>query len=398
MSVSCAQQYFVIPLAVQKEGDFYLVGNSELGDFYQFPEEGVAILGMLQSGDSLEAIRSKMAAEHRDPVDVDGFVGQLSSIGFIHSEDQTQAVQQRLQAAGRDSRRIFSVDPKIARAVFSPPALVCYAGIVLYAAVSAILDPSLRLNVNAFYIETNRTALLVLVFAFSILQVALHECGHMLAAARHGVKSKYGIGTRLWTVVAESDLTGILALPRSQRYFPMLAGPLVDVLCAAILTILLQALLDRGAGTFTVHVVRALILGIVVSIPWQLNIFVKTDIYFAICNYFGHPDLDREARVYLRDLAYRASFGRFGTKAPSRDFRNLHVLRLFSLIWLVGRVLSLLVLVGVFLPTMVRYIASATQLLSGPPASIWMALDTLAYVSLTLTMLATGMYMWIKQR
>ena len=60
--------------------------------------------------------------------------------------------------------------------------------------------------------------------SLSLLQVVLHETAHMLAAARHGIKPKYGIGNRLWTIVAEPDLTGILTLPKSQRYFPMLAG------------------------------------------------------------------------------------------------------------------------------------------------------------------------------
>ena len=41
MSTAGAQQYFVIPLSVQKDGDDYLVGNAEMGDFYQFPEQGV---------------------------------------------------------------------------------------------------------------------------------------------------------------------------------------------------------------------------------------------------------------------------------------------------------------------------------------------------------------------
>ncbi len=398
MSAVCEQQYFVIPLSIQKDGDFYLVGNSEMGDFYQFPENGVAILNMLRSGDDLAIIRSKMSAEHRDTVDVDEFIGQLSSIGFIHPEDERQAFQQRLEAAAPDPRRTFSVDPRIARAIFSPPALLCCLGVVLYAALAVIQNPALRLNINAFYIETNRTALLLLVLAFSILQVALHESGHMLAAARHGIKSRYGIGTRLWTIVAESDLTGILALPKSQRYFPMLAGLLVDIVCASMLTVLLQILLQHGAGTFTVQVVQALVLEIVVSIPWQFNIFVKTDIYFVICNYFGHPDLDRDARAYLRDLTYRATFARLGAEAAARDLQNLNILRAFSLIWLVGRTLSLLVLIGVFLPTMARYVASAVHQLSGPPTSVWMACDTLIYVSITLTMLGTGMYMWLRQR
>jgi hypothetical protein len=226
----------------------------------------------------------------------------------------------------------------------------------------------------------------------------MHELGHMLAAARQGIKSKYGIGNRLWNIVAESDLTGILTLPKSQRYLPMLAGLLVDILSVSLLTILLRTLLQHDAGAFTIQVVQVLVLETVIAMAWQFNVFVKTDIYFVLCNYFSHPDLDRDARVYLRHVLYRATFGCFGREAPAGIFTNLNVLRVFSLVWVFGRVLSLLILFGVFLPTMWQYLESAVKMLNGPPASVWMACDTILYVAIVLTMLGAGMYMWLKHR
>jgi len=398
VSTADAQPYYVIPLSVQKEGDGYLVGNSEMGDFYQFPEQGLKILQMLGSGHDAPAIKTRLASEDAENVDVDAFIELLSSIGFVHRESERQTVQERLRAPTADKRRIFSADPRVARAIFSAPALACGACIVLCAAFEIIVDPQLRINFSAFYTETNRTALLLTLLVLSFLQVAMHESGHMLAAARHGVKSRYTIGNRLWTIVAESDLTGILSLPKSKRYFPMLAGLLVDILCAALLTLLLEVLLRRGASAFTIQVVQALVLSLSIGIVWQFNIFVKTDVYYVLCNYFGHPDLDREARVYLRDLAHRTTFGLFGSKSVAPESQNRLMLQLFTAIWLVGRVMSLFVLFCVFLPTMARYLYSAFQMLRGPPESIWMACDTIVYVVITLTMLSTGMYMWLKNR
>jgi putative peptide zinc metalloprotease protein len=397
MSTNVEQRYFVIPLSVQKERDCYLVGNLEMGDFYQFPEQGMRIVKMLESGDTVSTIASRLATEYPETFDIDNFVGQLTEIGFIYPQEQRESVQERLQAMMRDQRRVFSVSPRFANAVFSAPVFLCCLIAIAYAILIAIENPELRINLNAFYIGTNRTALLLLIMILSLLPVAMHELGHMLAAARHGIKSKYGIGNRLWTVVAESDLTGILALPKSQRYLPMLAGLLVDVLSVALLTILLQVLVRNGAGAFTIQVVQALILAIVISIPWQFNIFVKTDIYFVICTYFDHPDLDRDARVYLRHLIHAATFGRFGHKSAT-NFQKVHVLRAFTLIWLIGRIWALLVLFGVFLPTMGQYIVSAAHLLTGTRTSIWMACDTIIYVSTSLTILGMGVYMWVKPR
>jgi putative peptide zinc metalloprotease protein len=398
MSTTGAQQYFVIPLSVQKEADYYMVGNNDIGDFYQFPEQGVRILSLLRDGETAAAISARLEAEYAEKVDVGGFIDQLSSIGFVHPEQHRQSVMEQIQSMTRDRRRVFSFSPRVAGAIFSVPGLLCGLAVVFYSAALMIMHPELRVNFDAFYVETNRTALLLVMMILTVIQVAMHETGHMMAAARHGIQSRYGMSNRLWSVVAESDLTGILALPRSQRYLPMLVGIMVDILCVAMLTILLQVLLRHGIGDFTIQVVQALVLEIVVGMTWQFNIFIKTDIYFVICNYFGHPDLDQDARVYLRDLLFRASFGLFGSKTTEAHFRNLYILRVFSIIWLFGRILAVLVLFGVFLPTMAQYIQSSIQLLRGSPASVWIAVDTIIYVSLTMSMLGLGMYMWIKQR
>ena len=394
MVTPVVQQYRLISLSLQNDGDGYIVGNAESGDFYKVPEIGVSILRMLDSGDSVAEIISQLASG-AEAVDVEAFVSQMAQIGFIHPEGHKPAAPQRSDAS---AGRTFSVDRRLARAIFSPLALACFLALVAYAFVDAVRNPDLRLNANALYIEQDRTLLLVLVLALASVQTVLHELGHMLAAARHGIKSRYGIGNRLWTIVAESDLTGILALPRSQRYFPMLAGMLVDVLSLALLTLLQDALRRHGAGAFSIQVVQVMALETVIALAWQFNVFVKTDIYFVLCNYFGHPDLDRDARAYLNGIVHRMTFGRLGRAPSAKAECNLLVLRAFSLVWAAGRVMSLVILFTVFLPTMWQYLASAVQLLNGSPASVWAACDTIIYVSIILTMLATGMYMWLRHR
>jgi hypothetical protein len=394
-----ARKFCVIPLTIQKEGeDLYVIGSVDLGDFYQFPEQGVKILNMLEAGDTASTIKSRFAAEDAETVDVDDFIDQLASIGFIHPEEEKQSIQSRARADSRTRRWVFSLDPRIANAIFSTPALLCYLAIVAYSFASAIRDPELRINFSAFYTDTNRTPLLLLIAVLSLTRVVLHELGHMIALARHGIKSEYGVGNRLWDIVAEADLTGLLTLPKSQRYFPMLAGMLVDVLCMSLFTILLQLLFHYDPPRLAVQVVQACVLEATLSIAWQFNIFVKTDIYYVLCNYFSSSDLDKDARAYLNNVLYLVTLGRFGNRAVTTNFRNLMVLRVFSLIWLFGRILSLLILFGVFLPTIWRYIESASGLLRAGSASFWIACDMITYASITLSFLAVGMYVWLKQR
>jgi putative peptide zinc metalloprotease protein len=398
MPSSDAQRYFVIPLSVQEEGEAYIVGNVEMGDFYQFPEQGLKILNMLASGDTASMIRNRLALEYQETIDVDDFVDQLTAIGFIHPEDQKQIAQERLRATAQDRRRTFIVDPRIARAILSRPASLCYLAAVFYALFIAIRSPELCINFDAFYIGTYRTPFLLIVIALSFMQTILHELGHMLAAARYGIKSKYGVGTRLWELVVESDLTGILTLPKSQRYFPMLAGMLVDILGTALLTIIIYVLLQYGVSGFAIQVFQAVVLANVFAFLWQFDIFVKTDIYYVLCNYFSYPDLDKDARIYLRDLLYHITFSRFGDRAVAPKFGNLAVIKVFSLIWLFGRILSLAFVFSVVLPTMGQYILSIAHMVRMPSTSIWSVCDMVVYASILLSMLSIGTYMWLKQR
>jgi putative peptide zinc metalloprotease protein len=140
------------------------------------------------------------------------------------------------------------------------------------------------------------------------------------------------------------------------------------------------------------------VLQTVASMVWQFNIFVKTDIYFVICTYFGQPDLDKEAKQYLRNWLYRLSFGQFGVRASNQQTKHIGMLRLFSAIWLLGRAFSFGMLFGVYLPTLIHYITSAVHSVNGPTHSLWVAYDTILFALISLSITGIGMYMWLRQR
>jgi putative peptide zinc metalloprotease protein len=389
--------YYVIPLTVQKYGDVFLVGNADIEEFYQFPEQGLSILNMLKSGATVDDIKIRLEAESSETIDVDDLVEQLLSMEFIYPFDQSYLFRERAAAMKRTGRSL-AIDSRVAKAIFSLPVLACYLVIVGYALTLAVSRPELQINWLAFYTETNRTALFILILFLSIVGMAAHELGHMLAAARYGIRTKYGVSNRLWTIVAQTDLSGIMALPKSQQYLPLFAGILVDVLNISLLTLLVEMLVSYDGNAFVIQVAQAMVLQLIISIIWQFNIFVKTDIYYVLCTYFSHPDLDKDARNYLRGLVHRFSFGQFGTAAGEAPYRNLSVLRVFSAIWILGRAFSLSILFFVALPTIAEYFLSAYRSLRAPSTSLWVAYDTGLFAVLSLSMTSIGIYMWFKQR
>src|SRR5215813_14706271 len=77
--------------------------------------------------------------------------------------------------------------------------------------------------------------------ALPILQL-VHEGYHALAGRRLGLNSTLRIGHRFIYVVFETSLDGLVAVPRRQRYLPMLAGMLTDVVALAALILAAAAL------------------------------------------------------------------------------------------------------------------------------------------------------------
>lgn len=398
-SASDASPWFVIPLSVQREGEVYCVGNRELDAFYHFPEEGVRIIALLREGLSADGIRARLHDDGFDDVDVDDFIGTLHEIGFVLPAAERDRFAATIAEAEAGDRRLrFSLPTGVARALFSWPTFALYLAILGAAAASAIADPRLRLDFGAFFLEDHLTLTLVALLGLYAVSASLHEFGHMAAAARYGIRSRLGVGNRLWQIVAEADLTGILSLPRRQRYLPLLAGMMTDLLSIALITLSLRWLLAGGEDGFLTHLLRAWILQIAISITWQFNIFLKTDVYYVLCTHFGHPDLDDEARHYLRDRLHRVSFGLLGQRAGTFDPRHLGVLRTFTAIWLLGRITALAFLLLVLIPTLWRYAERAFDAFHGPAAERGGAWDATAFAAISIALFAVGMAMWLRRR
>jgi len=396
--MTVSDRYFVIPLSIQPDGEAYLVGNTDIDAFYQLPPEGVHIVKLLQQETSLPEIKQSCAREFSEPVDVEEFLQQLIAIGFIYPAGKKQEFYHKLATRKQDHRLVCSVSQSTAQRFFSVPAMLFYILVVAYAAYSVIAQPSLRLNLNAFYLEGKLTITLILLLVLYCFTAFLHELGHVMAAARLGIESKLGIGNRLWMIVAEADLTGVFTLPKSKRYVPLLAGIFVDIVSLSVITLVLKVMLYFDVNGYAIQLMQALTLQVIISISWQLNLFLKTDIYYVLCNYCSYPDLDKEARSYLKALLSRLSFGLIGRKLSLDSYYKLGVLRCFTAIWLLGRIAALAFLGLVLVPTLLQYMADVYRAMVGTAHAKYSAWDVGLFTLLSTALFGVGVYMWIFQR
>jgi putative peptide zinc metalloprotease protein len=390
--------FYVIPLSIQKEGEDYFVGNADLDEFYSFPETGVDILRMLQEGETVAAVKSALAASVKDPIDVDEFIGTLIEIGFIYAPaDKHNFAQAVSNVSSGERRLLFKANQGFARAVFSWPMLAIYLAVVGYAAYSAVIDPELMLNPHAFYWSGDLTLTLLLLAVLYGFSVSLHELGHMLAAARQGIASKLGFGNRLWQIVAEADMTGLLSLPREKRYLPMAAGLMVDIFNIAIITLILKWVTANAYDRFVIQLLQAWALQIAITMIWQFNIFLRTDIYYMVCNFYGFTNLDDKARSFVKNQVYTATNGRFGSRSEDYTPKHWGVARAFLVVWIMGRVAAIWFLLFVIAPTLYRYFERAYDAYRSPYIPASTVYDLAAFATICTGFMLFGIYVWVRQ-
>jgi len=396
LASACQSSFQLIPLSIQQEGDSYLVGSLELNRFYQIPEIGVAIIKLLQEGLSIPEVKVRLGAGNGSDFDMDDFASTLIEIGFAYAGPLRRAA---------DSSLTGSKWPRIARGigriVFSWPLACLYSAVVFYSAICFERFPQARPSLSVFYFPGHLTTSLLLLLVIRLLMVLLHELGHMLAAARSGINSHLGVGTRLWTIVIEADLTGVLSLPRRKRYLPLFAGMLTDVFSVSILVIMVVYLLKVHASAFVIQLLQALMMQTLLVMLWRFNIFLRTDLYYVMCTMLAYPDLERDARIYLQTTTHRFSGGRLGIKAgvdqADQEPKRLNVVRAFSIVWLIGRIASVYVLLVVAVPTLFLYARDIYRSFGAASLKAF-PYDSFFFMLLSASLVVSGVWMWLSQR
>jgi hypothetical protein len=155
---------------------------------------------------------------------------------------------------------------------------------------------------NLFF-SSYMTIVVIGVFFGQFPLLLVHEWFHTLAGRRLGLSSSLGIGRRLYFMVFETSLDGLVTVPRRKRYLPILAGMLADLLVVAIFT-MVAGLLRRSDGSQPMvgAICLAMAFATLLRFAWQFYFYLQTDLYLLIVTALGCVDLHKTAR---RTLANR---------------------------------------------------------------------------------------------
>ncbi|WP_433614684.1 hypothetical protein ACQP2P_09240 [Dactylosporangium sp. CA-139114] len=282
-------------LTLVADGDGYVVGSPHTAEYVEVPPLGARIIEWLQEGVDVAECERRAAEAAGEPVDVPGFLTTLAGEGLF-----TGAAGDDGADAGPRLRR------RLGAALFHPLAWAVYALAALAVPVLLVAVPSLRPSYRDGFPFQTQLLNLVAVSALGIAAAALHEAAQVLAAARHGLRSRLAVTRRLYFVTFQADLTRLWSLPRRARYGPLLAGVAWDLLVLAA-ALLAQATPAGALGPVVVRLLRALVLLQVTALVAQLLVFMRTDVYALLVNATGCKTLWATKGALLRRYLRRAT-------------------------------------------------------------------------------------------
>ncbi|MFE0457879.1 hypothetical protein ACFW1A_01295 [Kitasatospora sp. NPDC058965] len=287
------------PLAVHElsyvpEGDDVVVGRLETGAYAVFPSDGAELLKRLSAGTPPEEAAAWYEETFSEPVDIDDFVATLHELGFVREDAAPTgpAVRLRFQRLGR--------------AAFSPFAWLCYVVVLAGWVVTLVRHPEVRPAASQIFFTRSLLVVQVVITFGQVPLLLAHEGFHLLAGRRLGLPTKLRLSNRLTYIVAETQINGLMSVPRRRRYLAFLSGVLLDGVVLGILVMVAAANRQAdGSLPLSSRVCLALGFTVLMRIIWQFQLYLRTDLYYVFATALKCYDLHDASKAVLWNRIWR---------------------------------------------------------------------------------------------
>ena len=285
------------PLTLVDEGDQVVIGRPDIDSFAVFPPDAAAVVRRLRAGEDLDSVATWYQDTYGEPADIEDFVATLYDLGFVRAD-------------GAETTELPAPPPvrwrRTGATVLSWPALTLYALAVGAATVLMMVVPALRPGPAAVYFSKSLLVVMGVTTVAQLAGIAWHEGFHVLAGRRIGLPSKLSVGRRLYFIVFQTTLAGLMGVPARKRILPFCAGLIADALLVSLLIGVAEAGRLAGWPSWSSRVAVGLAYVTILRMLWQALIVMETDMYHVLASALRCPDLHGMTRTYLRNRMARA--------------------------------------------------------------------------------------------
>ncbi|MFF0655730.1 MULTISPECIES: hypothetical protein [Micromonospora] len=388
----------VRPYTARRDGDFAVIGDDSRQVYLSIPAEGLDLLEWLRDGATVGEAVGRFEAAHAASPDADAFLQALADEGFLAPAGAHDPPPDAGPARPPRAGHLQWLSPQAARRLLSRPVLaVC--GVVVGVAVAMAVDrPGLVPGPSSLMFHSHFWAYLLVVLGIAVIGVWLHELAHVVGARAAGTSARMTVGNQMYAIVAQTDLSGMWMASKRERFVAVLVGPLVDVIGAALLFITLW-LNDVGVLGLP-EPVRLVVAGVLftsfIRLLWQTFLFLRTDFYYLITTALDTRSLMADTGAYLRNLVRRVLRRRLiDQSGVGRG--EMRTIRIYAVVWVLGRVVALAVLFTATIPLLWFYLVRVVGFFRGDEMTgqfTWA--DVLALAMLSFLLDGGGTLMWLR--
>jgi putative peptide zinc metalloprotease protein len=276
-------------LSIQEDiDDEYTIGDPHTGEFLRVPKVAVDVIEWLNGQNSIGEVVEAVNKKYNEDVDVIDFVMTLLDCKLVYSIDG-QVLHSTI------NRKPLTILCRLGSFFFSKVFVSFYVlsfiAVISLFVVSPSLFPKFK---DLFIYETVGVSTLNIVIVAWILTL-VHEVGHLLAASKENISTRIRLNLRMIWLVAETDMTGLWARPKNNRYIPFFAGMMWDVVI--IFTCLIIQLATNHP--LIIGYSKLIVFLVLFAFLFQFIIFLRTDIYFVVSNWKNTSALHQNSLMFL---------------------------------------------------------------------------------------------------
>jgi putative peptide zinc metalloprotease protein len=354
-------------LRERQDGDGWVVGRIETGDFISVPDVAHRVLVLLGQGRTVAEVAATLRAEMGVGFAVADFVAALDELGFLAAVDERVREDSVCARPSLPWLRSGHV-----RWLLHPLAAVTVAGFAVAVVVMLALHPALIPSYRVLVWSPHAGLVLAVDAAIAWTLILIHELAHLATARAAGAPARITLSTRLQFLTAQTDVSSVWAAPRRTRMTVYLAGMAANVCSAGICLLILGLAGPHGLVRTLLAVAVAETL---LALPVQFMVFMRTDIYFVLQDLTRCPNLYADGSAYLRYLGRRATRQVRHAARPYPDPSSGYppaqrrAVRVYSLVLLAGTAICLAVELIVSLPALIALLVRAAAEMGGTPAA-----------------------------
>jgi putative peptide zinc metalloprotease protein len=354
-------------LCERRDGDGWVIGRIETGDFISVPDVAHRVLVLLGQGRTVTEIEAGLRAGTGASVAVADFVTALDELGFLASVDGRVR-----EDSARPRPSLPWLRPGHVRWLLHPLVAVTVAGFAVAVVVMLALHPALVPSYRVLVWSRHAGLVLAVDAAIAWTLILVHELAHLATARAAGAPARITLSTRLQFLAAQTDVSGVWAAPRRTRMTVYLAGMSANI-CAAGICLLILGL--AGPHGLVRTLLAVAVAESLLALPTQFMVFMRTDVYFVLQDLTGCANLYADGSAYIRYLGRQATrHVRHVARPdpdPSRSYpaAQRRAVRVYSLVLLAGTAICLAVELAISLPALIALLVRAAAEIGGTLAA-----------------------------